>query len=297
LTVVTLKAYMKITVLVVGAGGGGGRALVKMLVDAGYDVIGTVLNDEEKSAVQIACAGIRKLVNVDLANNSQLSTALDAILRDRKIAALAAVIVCAGISPFGPLEITPVERLRLAFEINTVAGVTIYQKCLPLLRHSKGRYIVTSSMAGKVGIPFIGYYSASKFALESLADVMRREAQQWHVDVIIVEPGSIKTAMVSDQISQVEKSLKRLSGANQKLYGHMYRQWHKIVSAGYEAAIPPQRFAVSVMRALTSQRPRTRYVSDSVARTWISAANRMNDRELDNFIHKEMGLTPKPRSR
>src|SRR5271156_961608 len=108
------------TALVVGAGGGGGKSLVKMLVSAGYDVIGTVLNENEKRAVQQSCPGIRKLVKIDLSNNADLASGMERILRDRKITTLTAVIICAGISPFGPIEITPVEKLRLTFEINTV---------------------------------------------------------------------------------------------------------------------------------------------------------------------------------
>jgi len=266
-------------------------SLVKMLLSAGYDVIGTVLNKDEKRAVQQSCPGVRRLVKADLSNNRNLASAMDEVLKDPKIRRLAAVIICAGISPFGAIEITPVEQLRLTFEINTVAAVTVYQKCLPLLRRARGRYILTSSMAGKVAIPFIGYYSASKFALEGLADVMRREAQQWRVSVIVVEPGSIKSAMVSNQIRRIEESLSRLHGSHKELYGHMYKRWHKIVSEGFEAALSPQYFAKAVMRALTTTRPRPRYVSDPLARKVIGAGSSLGDRALDNFIQRTMGLT------
>jgi len=241
--------------------------------------------------VQQSCPGVRRLVKADLSNNRNLASAMDEVLKDPKIRRLAAVIICAGISPFGAIEITPVEQLRLTFEINTVAAVTVYQKCLPLLRRARGRYILTSSMAGKVAIPFIGYYSASKFALEGLADVMRREAQQWRVSVIVVEPGSIKSAMVSNQIRRIEESLSRLHGSHKELYGHMYKRWHKIVSEGFEAALSPQYFAKAVMRALTTTRPRPRYVSDPLARKVIGAGSSLGDRALDNFIQRTMGLT------
>ncbi|MFY9328971.1 MAG: SDR family NAD(P)-dependent oxidoreductase, partial [Georgfuchsia sp.] len=202
---------MQRTALVVGAAGGVGSEVVKQLLAKGYRVIATVLNQAEAARV---APGVEKTLFLDLSNADSIMPAL----QQQSIAALDAVVVCAAISPYGPLEAMPLDGLRRTLEINTGSNVAIYQASMPLLRASKGRILFISSTAGRVAMPFSGHYAGSKYALEGLGDVMRREAHAFGVDVILVEPGGIKTPMVVAQIDGLDGELAKLSPDHAALY-------------------------------------------------------------------------------
>ena len=280
---------MKGTVCVIGAAGGVGAAVARALLAAGADVIGSVLNDAEEQLAHELAPGIRRLVRMDLGDATSVPAAMDDLLADPALKRLTAVVVCAAISPFGPVELMPVEALRRTLEINTVSVVTIFQKSIPWLRRSKGRFVPISSMAGKVAIPFIGHYAASKHALEALSDAMRREVAEFGVEVILVEPGSVKTGMVLEQPRLVDAAIARLTPAQKKLYGKRYRRWKELTTGGYDNGFPPETVSKCVMQALTAKRPRTRYLTDSVAEGLIGAAKTMSDRQLDKYLARAMG--------
>lgn len=280
---------MRGTVIVIGAAGGVGGAVAKALVDRRVDVVGSVLNEAEEQLALANAPGIRRLVRMDLSQAQSVSDAMDALLADPALKRVAAVVICAAISPFGPVELMPVDALRNTLEINTFSNITIYQKAMPWLRRSKGRFVITSSMAGKIGIPFIGHYAASKHALEALADVMRLEAADFGVHVVLVEPGSVKTTMVVDQPRLVDEAIARLTPEQKKLFGKRYARWKEITGGAWQTAYPPETVSRAVMKALTAKTPQTRYVTDPVAKQMIAQKKRLSDRAFDRFVMKMLG--------
>lgn len=267
--------------LVVGAAGGVGREVVRQLVDLGWSVCGTVMNDSQRRLLRQSVPGVGELAIVDLADADTISAALRPILPSG--GALELVAVCAAISPYGPLETTPLSALRRAFEINAIADVAVYQAVMPYLRKSKGRLLMISSMAGRVAFPFVGHYSASKFALEALADVMRREAGKWGVEIIVVEPGGIQTPMVTDQQRSIAADSAALSNDVRELYGDMYASFERAIHGGYDSAARPTEVAEVIVAALTQPKPQTRYTVGPDAAYLCGAARTMTDREIDGI--------------
>src|SRR5205085_11607823 len=130
---------------------------------------------------------------IDVTDPEQISAAAREIggrLRERPLAGL---VNNAGVAVAGPLEFLPLDELRQQLEVNTVAPVAVTQAFLPMLRASRGRVVHVGSSGGLLSTPFLGAYSASKFALEAVSDSMRMELRRWGIHVSLIDPGSIAT--------------------------------------------------------------------------------------------------------
>lgn len=270
---------MQRTALVVGAAGGIGLEVVKSLLAAHYDVIATVLNEQEARQLQSGAGTLRETIELDLADADNVQRVLSA-----RVGELDAVVVCAAIGPYGPLEIAPLSMLRKTFEINTVSDVAVYQACMPLLRARQGRFVFVSSFAGRIGLPGLGHYVASKFALEGLCDVMRREAKPWGVDVIVVEPGGIKTPMVSGQINSVAHARAALTPAQAELYGSMYDTFAKLFNLGWQTGLEPAVAAAQIVAIVQDAAPLPRYQIGEDAQYLCNVAAKQADQEQDAIV-------------
>lgn len=269
---------MKRVALVVGAAGGVGLEVARQLLAAGFEVIGTVLDKTE--AARLAAIGpLKDVIELDLGDAGQVAAALAPRL-DR----LDAVVHCAAISPYGPLEIASLAQLRRTLEINTVSAVAVYQACIPLLRARRGRLALVGSFAGKVGVPFVGHYVASKFALEGLADVMRREARPWGVKVVLFEPGSIKTPMLTGQIATIGRDRAALTAEQAERYGGLYEVFAGHLNNGMASGLDPAFVAANVVAALQEDDPQPRYRLGDDAAFLCQAAATQSDRELDDIM-------------
>jgi NAD(P)-dependent dehydrogenase (short-subunit alcohol dehydrogenase family) len=269
---------MSRTALVIGAAGGVGTEVVKSLLGAGYRTIGSVLNDVEENHVKSRTPGVSKIVRLDFSN---ADSAL-AELKRQAFTSLDAVVVCAAISPFGPVETTSLAALRRTFEINTVSAAAVYQGCMPALRAAKGRLVFISSFAGKIGLPFIGHYVSSKYALEGLADVMRRETKASGVRIVLVEPGGIRTPMVANQLRDVKQERATLSPAVASQYGGLYDTFLKLASRS-EGMMEPSVVASAIMEALTSPTPQIRYQVGEDSKFLCDVA-RKSDAEIEAVV-------------
>jgi short-subunit dehydrogenase len=272
---------MNKTVLLVGAAGGVGLELVKLLLANSYDVIGTVLNDTEAEQVKAVAPDVRCLINMDLSDADAIQSTLKPVL-DMPEVNLVAAVVCAGFSYIGPLELQPLNTLRKTLEINTVANVAVYQACMPYLRKTKGHLLLIASNAGRSGIPFLGHYVASKFALEGLGDVMRREAANFGVKVSLIEPGAIKTGMSFGQLEAIDKDMASLTAQETELYGESYQAFKGLLGS-IHAGMEPIEVAQAMLGALQSENPETRYQVGQDAIDTIEMAFNLSDRDIDTF--------------
>jgi NAD(P)-dependent dehydrogenase (short-subunit alcohol dehydrogenase family) len=197
---------------------------------------------------------------------------------------LDAAVLNAGIALAAPLEFVPLEDLRRQLEVNVVGQVALLQGILPALRTSRGRIVLMGSVSGRLALPFLGPYAASKFAVEALADSLRGELAPFGVRVSLVQPGSIATPMWRKGGERAE----RLPAEAVRLYGgeiEALRAW----AARRGAMTPPEEVARVVEQALTADRPRTRYVVGEGARTRTligRAPDRVRDRLIDRLISR-----------
>lgn len=259
------------SVLVVGAAGGVGTSVVKQLMDKGYDVIGTVLNSKEEESVRTTAPAIGDILEMDLSDAASARSTLSHYLGNMS-GDLHGVIVCAAISPYGPMETASLALARRTLEINTLSGIAVYQAVMPSLRKTRGRIVFISSMAGRSGMPFIGFYVASKFALEGAVEVMRYEAAEWGIHISLIEPGGIQTGMVTGQLESLERDIAALDEQERSLYGKLYRQFQALAGQAYKTALKPEDVARVTLRAYEAARPRARYPVGKDSRAICSMA-------------------------
>ncbi len=266
-------------ILIVGGAGGLGLAVGNKLLARGDSITISVRDDAEEAIARKALSAVPSILRIDLADAAATKATIDAAVKT--LPAIDAVIVCAAIAPLGPVETTSLEIVRRSLEVNCVSNVAIFQATLPALRRTGGRILFVSSMAGVAAMPFIGAYSASKFALEGAADVMRREAAPQGVEVVIVQPGGIRTPMVSQQLIEVKERLAALAAEERDLYGYLYRAFDVMAQKShYEDASTPEQIADTVILALDAQKPEARYAAGADAVEMIALA-RQGDAVLD----------------
>jgi NAD(P)-dependent dehydrogenase (short-subunit alcohol dehydrogenase family) len=272
-------------VLVVGGAGGVGSAVVNLLVNRGYKVVTTVLAPQEAAAIEQTFGGRVQSHIVDLSNAESALTKIKEIVASMDH--LNAVAVCAAIAPCGPLELTPVATYRKAYEINCVSEVAIYQATMPALRKTGGRIVLLGSMAGRVAYTFMSAYIATKFALEGLCDVMRREAAPQGVKVSLVQPGGIRTNMVQQQLVDVRRDLAALDEKDSRLYGYLYEGYLKVAARGLgEGASTPDQVAEVVLEALEAEEPASRYVAGEDAKHLLGSIGAMSDADIDRLFNE-----------
>jgi len=271
------------TVLVTGASTGIGAATVLHLKTLGFDSVGAVRKDED--AERLEARGIRT-VRMDVTDPDQIAAARDELGDD----ALAGLVNNAGIAVAAPLEFLPVDRLRQQLEINLIGQMAVTQAFLPALRRGRGRIVMVSSIGGRVALPLVSAYNASKFGLEELSDSLRRELRSQHVDVIVVEPGGVKTPIWNKAEALADDMLEQVPPEAERLYGKLI----EAVRAGTqriarETGSEPTAVAGVIGEALTAAKPRARYLVGRDAKVRAAMARVLPDRVMDRMIGRALG--------
>src|SRR5918997_1344208 len=202
------------TVLVTGASTGIGEATVLHLREIGFTPVAAVRKDSD--ADRLEALGLRT-VRLDVTDADQIGVARDA-LGDEPLAGL---VNNAGIAVAAPLEFLPIDRLRQQLEINLIGQIAVTQAFLPALRSGRGRIVNVSSIGGRVALPLVGAYNASKFGLEGASDALRRELRPHGVDVILIEPGGVKTPIWKKSTRVADSMLAELPPEVERLYGRL----------------------------------------------------------------------------
>ncbi|MBF7729044.1 SDR family NAD(P)-dependent oxidoreductase [Pseudomonas sp. N040] len=190
---------MKPHVLITGTSSGIGLDCARLLIENGFQVIGTVRQaaDGERVREQLGSAFTPLLLDVtDLAGIPAAIAEVSALVGDNGLAAL---VNNAGIaSPNAPLGWQPIAEVRAMFEVNVLGLLAMTQACLPLLGARRGaprpgRIVNIGSTSGAIATPMAGSYAISKFAVEALSDSLRRELSIYGIQVAVIEPGPIRT--------------------------------------------------------------------------------------------------------
>lgn len=220
--------------------------------------------------------GTHELV-FDITDNEAVERAL------ATIESIDAVVANAGIAIAAPLEFLPEQELTRQLDVNVVGQFRVVQPLIPLLRRSRGRIVLMGSIGGRSALPFLGAYAMSKFALEAFADSLRVEVAPWGIHVAIVEPGTIATAMWT----KPQRALDEFPPEAAQLYGARIERFRRLAAARSSKGVPAEDVAKAVEQALTSARPRTRYVvgPDAKKRARVQRLpDRLRDRVLTRFL-------------
>ena len=185
----------------------------------------------------------------DIANLSQsLPQRLDAVVNN------------AGVVVAGPIETVTPEEWRKQLDINVVGALAVTQAVLPRLRESRGRVVFISSVNGRISMPMLGPYCASKFALEAAVDALRLEVKAWGIPVVLVEPAQTDTDMWRTADDMVLETEAAMSPEHRELYAKHIAGMKKFIPVSRKMAVPTDKVVAVVEEALTARRPRARYV-------------------------------------
>ena len=272
------------TVLVTGASSGIGEATAFHLRELGFDPVAAVRKDED--AERLAGSGLRT-VRMDVTDVDSIAAAR-AELGDGPLAGL---VNNAGIAVAAPLEFLPLDQLRHQLEVNLVGQLAVTQRFLPVLRAARGRIVNVSSIGGRVALPLVGAYHASKFALEAISDTLRRELLSQGVDVIVIEPGGVKTPIWRKGDELAAELTSDLPPEGERLYGPLIAAIRKeTAKIATETGIEPREVAEAIGRALTARRPRARYLVGRDAKMRAPAAAVLPARVMDRIVARTLGV-------
>ena len=276
-------------VVVTGASSGIGFACARRLDEAGFRVFGGVRTREDGERLRAATAGRAVPLRLDVTDADQIAAAARAVDEACGASGLAGLVNNAGIAVAGPLEIVPIEDLRRQLEVNVVGQVAVTQALLPALRRGRGRIVNMGSIAGRFSAPFLGPYSASKFALEALADALRLELRPWGLAVVIVEPGDIATP-IWEKGQQYGRELEARFPEALRRYEPFAARVRRYAADRGRVSAPPDLVARVVLQALTARRPKARYLVGRDAKVRALLARWLPDRARDWLVARLLGL-------
>lgn len=286
---------MRPAVLVTGASKGIGEACTLRLANDGFRVYAGVRREADGLAL-IRQAGDAVIpLRLDVTDAVHIAEAAARIGDETGERGLQALVNNAGVAIAGPLEFLPIDELRRQLEINVTGQIAVTQAFLPLLRsarastkgdHRAGRIVFMSSVAGRSALPFMGAYAASKFALEAAADALRMELRPFGLTVSLVEPGVIDTPIWKTSREVAAVTLQNMPSELEEYYGRAVKAMDSRIDS--LKGLPPERVAEVVAHALTSRRPRIRYVVGRDARIRITLQGLLPDRVSDWIIASVM---------
>ena len=280
------------SVVVTGISSGIGYGITKVLAAKGLHVFGSVRKEGDKERLRSEFGDAVTPLVFDVTDEAAVQAAAQDVREHLAGSTLRGLVNNSGISVVGPLQYLPVEDFRRQLEINLIGPLIATQAFLPLLGADRtltgkpGRIVNISSVGGKLAFPFLGAYHASKFGLEGFSETLRRELMIHGIDVIVVRPGSVATAIWDKAESAdygSEYASTEYAGAMAKFVSGMIQGGRK----GY----PPERIGQTVWKALTAARPRTAYeVVPQALQNWV-LPQRLPKRTLDRMIAKQLGLS------
>ncbi|NRB49543.1 MAG: SDR family oxidoreductase [Saprospiraceae bacterium] len=243
-------------VIVTGASTGIGYAITKYLIDRDYFVFGSVRKtaDAERLAADFGEQSFLPLL-FDVTDREAIEKArleVSAIIGDQKLSAL---VNNAGIAVGGPLKYLSAEEIRQQFDVNVIGLLSVTQAFIPYLENPAkvGKVINISSVSGILVSPFTSLYSASKFAVEALTHGLRRELYFHGVTAVSIQPGPIKTPIW-------DKALSFSGKYDHTEYGKVLEDMDRFIKKTEQNAIPAERVAQVVYRALSARSPRPTYL-------------------------------------
>jgi NAD(P)-dependent dehydrogenase (short-subunit alcohol dehydrogenase family) len=278
-------------VLVTGCSSGIGAATAARLAASGWTVYATARRAE--TLAELEATGCR-ILELDVVDDASRRAAVDAVVAAE--GAVGVLVNNAGYSQSGAVESVPDERVRAQFETNVFAPLALCRLVLPGMREQGwGKIVNVSSMGGRFTFPGGGLYHASKHALEAVSDALRFEVRGFGVDVILVEPGLIRTGF-----SEV---IARDLGDSTSVDG-FYTEFNRAVSEasvrsyeqGFLARLggPPEAVAERIEQALEARRPRARYTVTASARVLLTLRSLLPDAAWDRMLRSSF---PTPRKR
>ena len=272
-------------VLITGVSTGIGFDGARYLIERGYHVFGSVRSQSDAERVtRDLGAGFTPLI-FDVTDSIAIAAAVRQVEAAVGDQGLQALVNNSGISGAGPLMHFPLDEIRRMFEVNVFGLLAVTQAFLPLLGarrpcpHAPGRVINISSISGGLTFPFVGAYGATKHAVESLTDGLRRELSIYGIKVVGIEPGNIRTPIWE----KAAKNDPRYAGTD---YAPLMAKLPAIMAEMVRKGDPVERVSKAMYTAVSAPHPKARYPLTFLWRL----SRTLGDRTLDRLVLKAMGF-------
>ena len=270
------------TALVTGASSGIGEDTARKLQALGYVVYGAARRTDRLQA--LVTDGIRPLT-MDVTDDASMTAGVDRILEET--GRIDVLVNNAGYGSHGAIEDVPIDEARRQFEVNVFGLARLTQLVSPHMRaQGSGTIINISSIGGRLTTPLGGWYHATKYAVEALSDALRMELRPFGIDVVVVEPGAIRTAWWSIAVDHLEATAEGSAYADQirAVAGAMRSE------SNQRRYSPPEVIARTIVKIVTARHPRTRYAVGFMAGPLIAARRILPDRAFDQLIGAAFGF-------
>ncbi len=284
---------MKKKVVITGVSTGIGFSAAQILCNAGYQVFGSVRKeDDAKKTIEKFGENFTPLI-FDVTDASAIKKCAEEVEKTLKPGeVLTGLVNNAGVAMGGPVTLIDTDVFRQQFEVNFFGLIEVTKTFLPLLgavkgSQAQGKIINSSSVSGKRANPCVAPYTASKFAVEGFSDALRRELLIYGVDVVLIEPGPIKTA-IWDKVPDLEDN--EFTGTD---YEPSLRKFYKFFIEMGRKGLDADVIGNRVKDILQNPSPKTRYVITPQRLINFTLPGVLPDRMFDKLVGKELGLLKK----
>ena len=273
------KSLQRPVVLLTGASSGIGYDVAPLLVRYGYTVYGAARRVEKIE--ELASEGVKAL-SMDVTDEASMEAAVQQIIdAEGRIDVL---INNAGYGSYGAIEDVPIDEARRQFEVNLFGLARLTQLVLPHMRaQGSGRILNISSMAGRITSPLGAWYHATKYALEAFSDALRMEVEEFGIDVVIIEPGGIKTPWGLIAADPLEESSRK--GVYAEQAQRVAANMRKLYSPSSSLS-EPKVISKAILRALEARCPKTRYLVGFGAKPSVFLHTVLPDRLFDKVARR-----------
>lgn len=262
--------------LVTGASSGIGAMTAKSLAQEGFTVYGAARRVDKME--ELKKEGKRP-ISLDLTKEESMVKCIETILNE--VGRIDVLINNAGYGSYGAIEDVSMEEAKRQFEVNLFGMARLIQLVTPKMRENHfGKIVNVSSMGGKIWTKFGGWYHATKFAVEGFSDCLRMELKPFGIDVIVVEPGGIKTdwgIIAANHLKETSKGGAYEEYANKAAEGMIKNYSGNMLAK-------PELIAKTIKKAVTKKRPKTRYLVGFMAKPMVLTQKIFGDRVYDWVI-------------
>ena len=271
----------KEVVLITGASSGIGYQTAIDLKNKGYIVYGAARRLDKLKLLEKEGINILEL---DVTNEESMVNCVKTITTQN--GGVDILINNAGYGSYGSIEEVEIEEAKRQFEVNLFGLARMTQLVLPYMRSKKkGKIINMSSVGGKVHTPFGGWYHSTKFAVEGFSDCLRMELKPFNIDVVIIEPGGIKT----DWGIIAANNLEKISGKGPyKTEANAVAKSLKTMYTDGKGTSDPSLVSSTIVKAVVKNKPKTRYLIGANAKPLFFLKRILTDRAYDRILMKYM---------
>ncbi len=242
--------------MITGASSGIGEACALHFDKKGFRVFAGVRKASDGEALRQKTSDRLTPLIMDVTDQASVNAAAQSIERKE----ISGLVNNAGIAISAPVELIPIDKLREQLEVNVIGQVAVIQAFLPLLRHGRGRIVNISSVAGRSTLPFTGAYSASKRAIEAISEALRMELREWAIHVAVIEPGAVKTPIWDKGLQRADEMIAQFPDEGLDLYRYLIAKIKIAAGQAARGGVDPSEVVKAVDHAMTSPKPKTRYV-------------------------------------